>query len=249
MARRRQKEPEMLPDPESWMGTFADLVSLMLTFFILLISMSTLDKTGLSDISTYFKRAVSVLNAGEKTEMQMISPFEMQRIVTPRELMLAMRQNSRKVLQDSTLEHKVKAIILKDQLILRMSDAVLFEPGRADVDPKHDAALKKLARMLAASPGMIRVEGHSDTGKLPADSPFPDPWSLSLARAASVLHVLEREGVNPYRLSLAGYGPSRPVSSEATPYGRAKNRRVDIVLYKEIKRNSVNTEVHDGQGR
>ncbi len=231
MARKKKQEPEVLPDPEAWMTTFADLISLMLTFFILLVSMSTLDKTGLSDISTSFRKAVSVLSAGEKTEMQMISPFQLQRIVKPRELMLALRQNSRKVLQHSTLEHKVNAVVLNNRLILRMKDAVLFAPGQAEINAKHAKALKRLARMLASSPGSIRIEGHTDTSKLPANSPYPDPWSLSLARAASVLHMLEREGVNPYRLSLAGYGPSRPISTEATPYGRARNRRVDIVLY------------------
>jgi len=231
MARKKKQEPEVLPDPEAWMTTFADLISLMLTFFILLVSMSTLDKTGLSDISTSFRKAVSVLSAGEKTEMQMISPFQLQRIVKPRELMLALRQNSRKVLQHSTLEHKVNAVVLNNRLILRMKDAVLFAPGQAKLNAGHAKALKRLARMLASSPGSIRVEGHTDTSKLPANSPYPDPWSLSLARAASVLHMLEREGVNPYRLSLAGYGPSRPISTEATPYGRARNRRVDIVLY------------------
>jgi len=231
MARKKKQEPEFLPDPEAWMTTFADLVSLMLTFFILLVSMSTLDKTGLSDISTSFRKAVSVLNAGDKTEIQIIPPIELQRMISPRELMLAMRQNSRKVLQDSTLDHKINAVILNNRLILRMKDAVLFAPGQAKLNTKHRKALKRLAQMLAASPGNIRVEGHSDTSKLPADSPFPDPWALSLARAASVLHVLERAGVNPYRLSLAGYGPSRPVSTEKTPFGRARNRRVDIVLY------------------
>lgn len=231
MARKKKQEPELLPDTESWMGTFADLVSLMLTFFILLVSMSTLDKTGLSDISSYFTKAVSVLNAGDKTEMQMIKPFELQRIITPRELMLAMRQNSRVMLAHSTLEHKVNAIILKDRLILRMGDAVLFGPGQARLKPEHIKALKRLARMLASSPGNIRIEGHTDTSPVPENSPWPDPWSLSLARAASVLHVLENEGVNPIRLSMAGYGPSRPISANATPYGRKRNRRVDIVLY------------------
>jgi len=233
MARKKKKqEPEVLPDPEAWMTTFADLVSLMLTFFILLVSMSTLDRTGLSDISNSFQKAVSVLNSGDKTEIQIIPPIELQRMIKPRELMLAMRQNSHQVLQHTTLEHKINALVLKNRLILRMKDAVLFAPGQAELNIKHKKALKRLARMLASSPGNIRVEGHSDTSKLPADSPFPDPWTLSLARAASVLHVLEHEGVNPYRLSLAGYGPSRPVSTEKTPYGRARNRRVDIVLYK-----------------
>jgi len=236
MARRKKPEPEILPDTESWMGTFADLVSLMLTFFILLVSMSTLDQTGLSDISSYFRKAVSVLNAGSKTEMELIQPFKLQRIVSPRELMLAMRQNSRVVLKNSTLEHKVNAVILNDRLILRMRDAVLFDHGRARLKPEHIRALKRLAHMLAASPGLIRIEGHTDTAPLPADSPWPDPWSLSLARAASVLHVLEDAGVNPARLSIAGYGPSRPVSTEATPFGRARNRRVDIVLYEDPSR-------------
>jgi len=233
MARKKKQEPEFLPNTESWMGTFADLVSLMLTFFILLVSMSTLDQTGLSDISSYFTKAVSVLNAGDKTEMQMTNPFELQRLVTPRELMLAMRQNSRVMLAHSTLEHKVNAIILKDRLILRMGDAVLFKPGQAKLNPEHTKALKRLSRMLAASPGHIRIEGHTDTSALPENSPWPDPWSLSLARAASVLHVLENGGVNPIRLSMAGYGPSRPVSTNATPFGRKRNRRVDIVLYEK----------------
>lgn len=237
MARRKKPEPEILPDTESWMGTFADLVSLMLTFFILLVSMSTLDQTGLSDISSYFRKAVSVLNAGEKTEMEMIQPFKLQRIVSPRELMLAMRQNSRVVLKNSTLEHKVNAVILNDRLILRMPDAVLFAPGQARLNARHVRALKRLAHMLAASPGNIRIEGHTDTSPLPPNSPYPDPWSLSLARAASVLHVLEDAGVNPARLSIAGYGPSRPVSTEATPFGRARNRRVDIVLYENKREN------------
>jgi len=231
MARKKKKDPEYLPDTESWMGTFADLVSLMLTFFILLVSMSTLDQTSLSDISSYFPNAVMVLNAGEKTEPEMIKPSELQQMVTPRELMLAMRQNSRVMLQNSTLEHKVNAIIIKNRLILRMGDAVLFKPGQAKLDQQHLKAMKRLARMLASSPGNIRVEGHTDTSALPENSPWPDPWSLSLARAASVLHVLENEGVNPIRLSMVGYGPSRPVSTEATPFGRKRNRRVDIVLY------------------
>jgi len=233
MAKRKKKYPvEYKADPEAWMTTFADLVSLMLTFFILLVSMSTLDKTGLADISTYFQKAVSVLNAGQKTELNIIPPSDMRLMVTPRELMLAMRQNSHVVLKNSTLDHKVKSIIVKDRLYLRMSDAVLFDEGVASLKPEHVAALKRLAKMLATLPGRITVNGHSDNTGVPEQSVYPDPWSLTLARAASVLHILEDEGVSPTRLSLAGYGPSRPVSTDATPFGRQRNRRVEIVVYK-----------------
>lgn len=233
MAKRKKKFPvEYKADPEAWMTTFADLVSLMLTFFILLVSMSTLDKTGLQDISTYFQKAVSVLGAAEKTELQIIPPMELSRMVTPRELMLAMRQNSHVVLQNSTLSHKIKSIIIKDRLYLRISDAVLFDEGSAELKAEHIKALKRLSKMLATVPGRIGVNGHSDHRGVAETSDYPDPWSLTLARAASVLHILEAEGVNPGRLSLTGYGPSRPVSTDATPFGRARNRRVEIVVYK-----------------
>ncbi len=232
MARKKKYPVEYLPNTEAWMTTFADLVSLMLTFFILLISMSTMDKTGLSDIETSFRKAVSVFNAGDKTELQIIPPFEMQKLVSPRELMLAMRQNSKAILKHSTLEHKVKGVIIKDRLYLRIPDSVLFDRGSAVLKPKHIQSLRKLAQMLAMTPGNIRIQGHTNINPDLSRSKFSDPWTLSLARAASVLHVLEDEGVNPGRLSLAGYGPSRPVSTEATPFGRSKNRRVEIVVYK-----------------
>ncbi len=233
MAKKKKWPVEYLPNTEAWMTTFADLVSLMLTFFILLISMSTMDKTGLSDIETSFRKAVSVFNAGEGTELQIIPPFEMQKLVSARELMLAMRQNSKAILKDSALDHKIKGVIIKDRLYLRIPDAVLFDKGSAHLKKEHIKALKKLGQMLAMTPGNIRIQGHTNVNPDLSHSRFHDPWSLSLARAASVLHILEDEGVNPARLSLAGYGPSRPVSTEATPFGRSKNRRVEIVIYKQ----------------
>jgi len=232
VARKKKWPIEYQPNAESWMTTFADLISLMLTFFILLISMSSMDKTGLADIETSFRKAVYVFSASDKTELQIMPPLEMQKLVSPANLMLAMRQNSHAILKNSTLEHKVKGIIVKDRLYLRIPDSVLFEKGSATLRPENIKALRKLAQMLVISPGKIRVQGHTNANPDLSGSRFSDPWSLSLARAASVLHVLEDEGVSPRRLSLVGYGPSRPVSTEATPFGRSKNRRVEIMIYK-----------------
>jgi len=232
MAKKKKWPVIYKPDPEAWMTTFADLVSLMLTFFILLVSMSTLDDTGLQDISTYFKKAVSVMNSGDKTEINIIPPSILAQSVTPKELMLAMRQNSHVVLKNTSLEHQVKGIIIKDKLYLRMPDVALFDKGSATLKVENIKVLRRLARMLAVSPGRIRVNGHSDGGTVARGSKYPDPWSLTLARSASVLHILEEEGVNPVRLSLAGYGPSKPVSTNSTPFGRSHNRRVEIVVYK-----------------
>ena len=126
MARRRVKVPPPPEDGEKWMTTFADLVSLMLTFFILLVSMSTLDQTGLSDISTFFKRAVHVMESGDGSEIDIRPIKPIQKYVSARELMLAMRQHASKVLRESALEHHVSVAILNDQLILSLDSAVLF---------------------------------------------------------------------------------------------------------------------------
>jgi len=231
MAKKKKWPVEYAPNTEAWMTTFADLVSLMLTFFILLISMSTMDKTGLSDVESSFRKAVSVLNSGDKTELQIIPPMQMQKMVSPRELMLAMRQNSRAIMRNSVLDHKVRGVIVNDRLYLRIPDAILFDEGSATLKPDSVKALTRLAQMLAMSPGNIRVQGHTNANLDMDNSAFDDPWSLSLARAASVLHILEDEGVNPARLSMVGYGPSKPTSTEATPFGRSKNRRVEIVVF------------------
>ncbi|MFQ5356452.1 MAG: flagellar motor protein MotB [Mariprofundaceae bacterium] len=231
MGKRRVKLPPPPEDTEKWMTTFADLVSLMLTFFILLVSMSTLDETGLSDISTFFKRAVHVLESGDGSEIDIRPIKPIQKYVSARELMLAMRQHATKVLKESSVEHHVSTAILNDQLILSLDDAVLFRPGSEELSQAARDSIERLANLFAMTPGLIRVEGHTDNAQLPPTSVFDDPWQLSLARAAEVMNVLKMHGVNPRRLSIAGYGPSKPVSTNRTAFGRERNRRVDIIVY------------------
>jgi len=249
MARKRKLEPDVLLDTDAWMVTFSDLMSLMLTFFVLLISMSTLDETKLKNISSEFNGALLLLEAGEGTEPHVDPPLK-QYIgpkITPQNMLLAMKQRSKSVFKNSPLAHKVKTLVLKDRLILRIGNATLFKSGSATLKPEHVKTMKQLAHMLAISPGNIRIEGYADPSELSqpdADNlesasqgrRFPDVWSLSLARAASVLHVLVAEVVNPVRLSLVGYGPR---TKEKAAGGKGKtlksseaDRHVDIVLFK-----------------
>ncbi|MDQ6951017.1 MAG: flagellar motor protein MotB [Mariprofundales bacterium] len=228
--RKKKLEPEILPDPEAWMTTFADLISLMLTFFILIISMSTLDQTGIKDVSSFFTNAVSIMNAGTGTEVDIKPILDLNKKMTPAEMMLAMRQNAHAVLQNSALSKKVLGVIVHNKLYLRIKDAVLFDPGSANIKPKTKEALQRLAKMLIASPGKIIINGHSNRDAAESSTEYPDAWSLTLARAAAVLHIFENEGINPARMAIAGYGPSQPISTTATPFGRGKNRRVEIVV-------------------
>ncbi|HKJ84063.1 MAG TPA: flagellar motor protein MotB, partial [Mariprofundaceae bacterium] len=190
MPARRTKKEEVEIKTDGWIATFGDLISLMLTFFVLIVSMSSLDESALKEVSGIVPdSAVSVFDNGPASDMEMLK-LQKQRRISIQELMLAVRQQANKVLQHSVWRHKVNAHVLRNRMILRLPDSVLFDRGQATLKPKDIAMLKRLARLLSVSPGNIRIEGHTDTSSLPDSSPFRDPWSLSLARAASVLHVL-----------------------------------------------------------
>jgi len=230
MARKREKRAAEPIKTDGWVLTFGDLISLMLTFFVLIVSMSTLDELTLKEISQQALVGSSIFDQGSNTDLA-IAPVDAQRAVSMQEMMLAARQKANLVLSQSEWKGKVHARVIKDKFMLSLPSSVLFNEGSANLKEEDIVILRRLARLLASTPGHVRVEGHTSSSSVPVGSSFPDAWSLSLARAASVLHVLEAEGVSHSRLSLAGYGPSKPVSMLGSLFGHNKNRRVDIILY------------------
>lgn len=119
---------------------------------------------------------------------------------------------------------------LKGRLQVRALEQILFDSGRADIKPAGREVLKKLAPKLQEIEGHnVRIEGHTD--KVPIrTSQFPSNWELSVARAAAVARLLEASGVGAEKLSAVGFGPNRPIGSNDTREGRARNRRIEIVL-------------------
>ena len=230
MAGKRAKRERTPIKTDGWVLTFGDLISLMLTFFVLIVSMSTLDELTLKEISQQALVGTSIFDQGSNTDMA-ITPVEAQRAVSMQEMMLAARQKANLVLSQSDWQGKVRARVVKDKFMLSLPSSVLFNEGSANLKEEDIVILRRLARLLASTPGHIRVEGHTSSDSVAVGSIFPDAWSLSLARAASVLHVLEAEGVSHSRLSLAGYGPSKPVATIGGLFGHGKNRRVDIILF------------------
>ncbi len=127
----------------------------------------------------------------------------------------------------------------EDQLTIKLSSALLFNSGRADVNEGGQAALKKVGKALASLKGrQIRVEGHTDS--IPIKGPlaqrFPSNWELSTARASSVVRFLQNNsGIEGKQLAAVGLGPYRPEASNKTPEGRAQNRRIEIVVVTEAQ--------------
>jgi chemotaxis protein MotB len=126
---------------------------------------------------------------------------------------------------------------LQGKLTVNILDRILFDSGEADLKPTGEGVLRKVAAILAQHPKLqIHVIGHTDNVPIRAHarSRFPSNWELSTARAtAAVRFLTENAGVDPRRLGAVGYGEFRPVADNATPEGRARNRRIAITVLSE----------------
>jgi chemotaxis protein MotB len=128
---------------------------------------------------------------------------------------------------------KIEIHELRGQLQVRALESILFDSGSAELKPGGAEVLQKVAVQLARlERHTIRVEGHTDDVPIRTER-FPSNWELSVARAAGVVRALERAGVPPEQLSAQGFGPYKPIESNTEPAGRARNRRIEIVLVPE----------------
>jgi chemotaxis protein MotB len=121
-------------------------------------------------------------------------------------------------------------------LVISMPEAGAFRAGRAELSPEARRLMRDLAAVLRASPGPVRVEGHTDDVPI-HNATFGSNWELSTARATEVLQFLvDQGGVPAGRLSAAGYGEFRPLTANTTPAARARNRRVDLIILNRVVR-------------
>lgn len=123
-------------------------------------------------------------------------------------------------------------------LVVEVPEAGAFDVGQSDLSPEAAGMLRRVAGVLASVPNAVRIEGHTDTTPI-RTSRYASNWELSTARATRVVAFLvEQGGVAPTRLSAAGYGEFRPRGDNATAEGRARNRRVDLVLLNDATEKS-----------
>ncbi|MBP7060139.1 MAG: OmpA family protein [Lachnospiraceae bacterium] len=136
-------------------------------------------------------------------------------------------------LQSENVASSVTTSIDMRGLVISFNNAVLFDSGNAKVKEENEKALLEVAAMVNTTDNYIRIEGHTDD--IPINSKiYASNWELSTARASSVVRLLIDKGnVSPERLSAVGYGEYKPVESNATPEGRAKNRRIDFIVMSE----------------
>ena len=232
---------------ERWLVSYADFITLLFAFFVVLYSTSRIDNKRMVDVVKSIKFAMHFKGQGGVDAMPIFdgpaseggcqanladSERPSQKQV---EAIEAMRRRMEKkfkgfLLEKPGLTSSVSLHVEGRKLMVRLSVAHFFDPTAAALRPEVMPVLDVVAGELGRMHRPIRVEGHTDDVP-PIATRYRDNWDLSASRAASVAAYLERVHRIPGNLlGAAGYGDSRPVASNDTPQGRELNRRIDLVL-------------------
>ncbi len=251
----KKKCPECEECLPAWLAAFGDLMSLLLCFFVLLLSMSSMDAKKISEAIGSLSGAMSVLEGGTKTEIskqriQESTPIESQDETSETVNRVQQAAGDANEMMEQSQGPTITVEEAQEGFVIELPAALLFKPGSATIE-NQDALLflKRIALIIEELPNdmEVSVQGHTDEGNPGKNSPFKDNWELSTARAISVLHELLLDGVEPSRVSASGYAEFKPVATNATKSGREKNRRVELHFYgkKSEKDSNVNMSVLD----
>jgi chemotaxis protein MotB len=228
---RKKKCPEEVS--EKWAIPYADFLTLLLCLFIALFAMAQAGKQAALEYAQAFAKAFGMrLVPFQESLPKQILP---QPVVPRSEPTEKGRRIQRQIRELEEMlkrmglegEFKVSYEVIGIRLILQ--EKILFSSGSAELKPETYPILDKLYEILKDLPNPVEVEGHTDSIPISTEK-FPSNWELSSARASSIVRYFIAKGINPERLKASGYADTKPIASNATPEGRAQNRRVEIVI-------------------
>lgn len=259
--RRRGHHDEGHVNHERWLITYADLITLLMVFFIVMYSMSRADTAKFVVLSAALQKAfhVDVLKGTDPTSLKgsngvrattsaiqdstgllpsssppaaasaaasaaLTAIMETRLISTAEELRQVLA-----ALPTPPTGGAVQVGTNRDGVVISLSGNVLFDSGKAELRSEGQVLLDMLVQKLKGMPNDLRIEGHTDNVAI-RSTLFPSNWELSSARATTVARYLAGQGIPPQRLIATGYGEYRPATENDTREGRARNRRVDIVI-------------------
>ena len=219
-----------------WVVTFGDLMSLLLCFFVLLLSFSNMDAQKYKELAGSMEKAFGVQKEKKtfkKPVGQKIIPRELDVVHIARREKEEFGKEVKKAIADANLGHLkdlVQVEITEGAVVISMMGETTFASGKANIRHQMLPLLKKIAEALQSTKGPIIISGHTDNVPI-SSGPFASNLALSAARATKVAQKLLSYGhIDPRRLSVAGFGEYQPVGSNNSSQGREKNRRVEIVL-------------------
>jgi chemotaxis protein MotB len=242
---------------DRWLLTYADMITLLMALFMVLFSITSVNKSKLEVLSKTLQEAFSgkVLPGGEAIRstgadpkatnapnaspaipaitpaVQNATPSAAAAAAKEQEDFRRLKEQIDAYAREKGIQDKLQTVIAQRGLVIRLlTDRVLFDSGAAELKPASTPVLTKVGEILRKEGAhQIMVEGHTDTVPI-SGSLFPTNWELSTARASRVVRFLIGSGVTQRRLSAAGYAALHPLATNRTADGRSRNRRVEIVL-------------------
>lgn len=241
MARKKSEDTPEEGAP-GWMVTYGDLMGLLLTFFILIVSFSSIQQSKFKQAAGSLSAALGVLplESGVRQNTLVVTSVQNDQM----DEMIENVQEMKSEIAEKNLQDQVKVILTDKGAHIVISDPVLFDLGKADLKPQAIGALDIIAELITKTPeSEVIVEGHTDN--LPINTPqFDSNWELSSARALAVVKYFSfRKGFDPARFAGTGYGEYRPLVENDSPENRARNRRVEI--YVNTKKPLLNSTISD----
>jgi chemotaxis protein MotB len=228
---------EQKSDPNAWMVTFADLVMLLLTFFVLLLTMSSMDAKKLRNLMTHFRASTGVLELSGAGQVYKLGTFINKYNNTDSLLVIDQKHFLTKLKLVSNIKNMLKDltsdISLSDDergVALTFQGNILFDPGEITLRKEVYPVLDMIADAIEECPNDILIMGHSDNVPVKGEI-YGSNWELSAYRGISVLnYLLTKKGLSPSRFSVGGSGPSRPLYPNTNQKNRSLNRRVEVIF-------------------
>lgn len=240
--RKKHEEEEEHQNHERWLLSYADFITLLMIFFIIMYAMSTLDQKKYEKLTTALNQAMgdgtaiadTGSNMGGETGNGLSEDAKLKKV----------KEKLDKYLKENNLSASVSTTIEKRGLVLSFKDSLFFDSGKAEIRPEQIDKLITISKIInqsIISDSYIRIEGHTDSVPMHNEI-FKSNWDLSVMRASNVAQILiDKAGINPERLSATGYGEYRPKVDNNTAEGKSTNRRVDIIImnsqFNEVENN------------
>jgi chemotaxis protein MotB len=256
---RRKRRPEDHVSQDRWLVSYADFITLLFAFFVVLYASSQVDKRKIGKLALSIQVAFQELGVFDTSNTKIplsdteAVPFskvqvvenaerttDLTRIVQPMKGILGPSPGARplkdiqaeleKVLAPEIQKHVVEVRARREGLVVSLREIGFYESGSSALRPSGRDAIDRLAAILKPRTEALRIEGHTDNIPI-HNTHFASNWELSTARASDLIkQLVDRYHLEPQRLSAAGYAEYHPVASNDTPEGRGRNRRVDIVI-------------------
>ncbi len=235
----RKKYDEAVESHERWLISYADFITLLFAFFVVMYAISVVNEGKYKVFSVSLGDAfggtssTQPVTAGQpQTTISLPAILEKKRadaLKRERERLTRLAQDLSSTLAPLVKEGKVRVTQNSRGVTVEINASVLFDPGEARLTDESNQALRAVAALLRDDPHAVQVEGHTDNTPI-ANQQFASNWELSAVRAGSVVRLFIDSGVDAQRLTVVGYGANLPVAPNATPEGKARNRRVAVTI-------------------